>query len=374
MGGRPIHVLNVITSSQRRGAEFDGVALDGELRKRDVRSETVALMPARHGLSMNVPVLGARLMTMSTVSRLRRRASGADVVVAHGSRTLPACALALAGTSIPFVYKNIGDTVFWSRTVGRRLRVRAALRRADLVVALTPSARLSVIRHHRLSENRVVVIPNWRSGTRFQPLDDSARREARRALSVSATGPMAVVVGALSPEKRVDLAIEAAASVPGLTLVVVGEGPERAALERRARLRLPDRHHFTGSVDDPERLIAAADVLLLSSESEGVPGVLIEAGLCGLPAVAFDVGGVRSVVEDGVTGRVVPFGDTAAMAAAVTRCLDQREELGTAARGRYLADYDTDRVVDLWLETLRGVALRRNPGSSLASLRAGREA
>jgi glycosyltransferase involved in cell wall biosynthesis len=109
-------------------------------------------------------------------------------------------------------------------------------------------------------------------------------------------------------------------------------------------------------VDDPERLLPAADLLFLTSASEGVPGVVIEAGLCAVPSVAFDVGSVASVVADGLTGRIVPFGDVDAMVVAARDVLDHRATFGQRARESYLERYDTQRVVDMWLDLLISVA------------------
>jgi glycosyltransferase involved in cell wall biosynthesis len=295
-----------------------------------------------------------------TLTRLRRRARGVDVVVAHGSRTLPASLLALAGSGIPFVYKNIGDTAYWSASASQRWRVGAALRRSSNVVALTPQAREALMSHHSLPSEQVVVIPSWRSGSRFRPGTVGERAAARERFGIPLDATVCVILGALAVEKRVDLAIQAVARGSTAHLLVVGDGPERGALEELGARMLPGRVHFAGSVDDPEHVLVAGDVLLLSSVSEGVPGVIIEAGLCQLPAVAFEVGGVRSVVEDGVTGRVVPFADVDAMAGALDEVLAEAETMGARAREHFLAFHDTEQVVDLWVATLEEVAAKRD--------------
>jgi len=367
MAGRPLRVLHVLTSAHRRGAESGAVALDHALRARGVQSEAVALTPAAHGTALDIEVLGRRSLFPSTLVKLRSRGLLVDVVVAHGSRTLPASAIALTGTGVPFVYKNIGDTTFWSDTRAKRIRVRAGLRRSARIVALTPEAKQDLIGHHALTPSHVDVIPSWRSGAQFRPSPQGERDALRHSLGLPTRAPVAMVLGALAPEKRVDLTLAAALLVPGLHLLIVGDGPERRRLQELATSQLPGRAHFTGSVDAPERLLPAADILLLSSASEGVPGVVIEAGLCAIPAVAFDVGGVASVVLDGVTGRLVPFGDVTSMAAAVHEVVANRDELGRRAREEYLRSYDTQRVVDRWLEVLISVAAARVDAGDLGS-------
>ncbi|MGH8893532.1 MAG: glycosyltransferase family 4 protein [Actinomycetes bacterium] len=350
-----MRVLHVLTSPNPRGAESGAVALDRALRQRGVVGDIVCLTPPSGTTALNVEALGGHSLAPTTLMRLRARARFHDVVVAHGSRTLPASAISLVGTGVPFVYKNIGDTAYWSSTTLRRLRVGAALRRTAAVVTLHGGAKAGMHDHHGLSDSRVVVIPSWRSGERFKPVTAVRRRQARFELGLDQTRSVFLVMGALAIEKRFELAIEAVAPLPDAVLVIVGDGPERSRLERKAAAMMPGRCLFTGSVACPESVLPAADVVLLTSESEGVPGVLIEAGLSSLPVVAFDVGGVSSVVVDGATGLLVPPADVVAMTAACARVLGDARGMGRRARERCLHEYDTERVVDMWLALLRNV-------------------
>jgi glycosyltransferase involved in cell wall biosynthesis len=89
-------------------------------------------------------------------------------------------------------------------------------------------------------------------------------------------------------------------------------------------------------------------VVVLSSHTEGIPAVLIEAGLSGLPVVATDVGSVREIVVPGETGLLVPPGDDGALAAALQRALGDGHGMGTAARARCLARFDMASVAARW--------------------------
>ena len=102
----------VISSTARRGAELEGVALAEQLRAAGRPADVVALAA---GGALEVPVLGRRPLGISTLRALRRRARHRRVVIAYGSSTLPACATALAGTGVPFVYRSIGDPAAWVR-------------------------------------------------------------------------------------------------------------------------------------------------------------------------------------------------------------------------------------------------------------------
>src|SRR5256885_421281 len=128
-------VLQVVTDTDRRGAQIFASDLEAALRNQGRKVTTVALAPGHAG-GIDVPVLGPAPRRLVTLRTLRRAICHADVVIAHGSTTLPACAIASAGTGTPFVYRQISDSLFWADTRVKRLRVRAGLSRATRVVAL----------------------------------------------------------------------------------------------------------------------------------------------------------------------------------------------------------------------------------------------
>lgn len=353
-------VLHVLTSDQRRGAETFGVTLSQSLAGLGWRSDVVALTSATAD-GLQVDVLGPHVRAGTTFRRLRRRARGYDVVVAHGSSTLPACALSLVGTGPPFVYVNIGDPLFWASTPSRRLRVRILLRRAAAVAAIAEGAGAILVSRFGVERERLTVLPNARSGDDFRPATALERRCARQRLGLTAGQSVLVSLGALSPEKRVDVAIRAVAAVPGVQLLVAGEGALRPQLERLAEQVAPGQVLFLGAVARPSDVLRAADGLLLTSDSEGVPGVLIEAGLSGLAALTTDVGWVREVVQDGRTGVVVPPDDVGATADGLRRLLSRREQMGAAARASCLQRFHLPVVVGRWDSLLRDLVLARRP-------------
>jgi len=144
--------------------------------------------------------------------------------------------------------------------------------------------------------------------------------------------------------------------------VLVGEGRSRAELEAaRERLDLDETCQLVGAATQ-ERVISwwqGAAVAALTSDSEGMPVSLMEAGACGVPAVATAVGGVPELVDDGITGLLVPAGDAPALAAALERLLRDRDlaaRLGAAARRKIEQSFSitgqVDRLLSLWAEVL----------------------
>ncbi|MGH9112209.1 MAG: glycosyltransferase, partial [Acidimicrobiales bacterium] len=233
-------VLHVITSTQRRGAETFAVDLDAALRSQGVGSDVVALTPpisyrnhggrgVTHGvaaLTLDVPTLGEAALSPSTLRSLRRRAASARLVVAHGSRTLPACAAALAGRRTPVVYRSIGDPAAWSGQGLRRLRTRLLLRRMAAVAALWPGAGDAMHRLHGVPRGRIRIIPNGVPAERCPVPDAAARHSARLRLGLPPDAPVVACIGSLSTEKRVGDAVSAVAALPEVHLLVAGDGEE----------------------------------------------------------------------------------------------------------------------------------------------------
>ncbi len=162
-------------------------------------------------------------------------------------------------------------------------------------------------------------------------------------------------------------------------LILVGDGPERARLEAQARmLDLVEGVHFVGFQNDVGPWFHAFDVLLLPSRSEGTPVSAIETLASGRPVVATDVGGTRDVVEDGVSGFIVPLGDVAAGAERLERlALDRelRDRMGAAGQARTLERYRVPRLVadidQLYRSLLQAKGLKVAAGSGPATTNRG---
>ncbi|MCW2680788.1 MAG: hypothetical protein JWM62_2189 [Frankiales bacterium] len=160
-----------------------------------------------------------------------------------------------------------------------------------------------------------------------------SREEAKAALGL--TGPVVAMVGRLIAVKRPDRLLAVAALLPDVTFLVAGEGP----LLEQTRAGATPNVRFLGWRSDVEVVHAAADVALLTSDNEGMPVSLVEAALCGTPAVSTDVGSAREVVTGEVTAA-----EPAALAAAVRRVLAQ--DLGPAARVAASARFGVPAMVE----------------------------
>lgn len=237
----------------------------------------------------------------------------------------------LCGVRVVAVAKRNVDAF---ETPRQRAVQRFVHRRASHVTAVSEAVAGTVVAMG-VERERITVIPNGVDPTRFEsPAHD-------RAVLGAKPGEVLIgSVGCLAARKYYGTLLEALARLSGnhrrFHATLVGDGPDRAGLEAQARvLGLADRTTFLGERPDVERLLPAMDLFVLSSREEGIPNALLEAMAAGRPSVATAVGGTPEVLEDGVTGWLVPPADPEALAAALGRVMDDPGEAarrGAAAR------------------------------------------
>ena len=249
------------------------------------------------------------------------------------------------------------------KTVGGRLERRGE-QAAHAIIALVPRVG-ALIRADGIA-TPIHVVP---SGVLPGRLEDAAGPTHDPLEPIPR--PRVIFVGRLHPQKHVDVLVRAAARMPGVSVVLVGDGPERPGLERLAnQLRFTRRVHLLGFVPHGQvaSLLGASDVLAMPSRYEELGTALLEGMQAGLPIVASATGGIPQVIEHGRTGLLVPPGDPEALAAALMRILRDRTlaaRLGDAA-SREAAKYDWShlarRVLRVYERVLAGP---RQPRSGL---------
>ena len=234
---------------------------------------------------------------------------------------------------VPVSIKARGaDVHHWGTAPATRAQVIAAGCAADGLLAVSAAMRADMVALGLPGD----VIRVHYTGVdlhRFAPGDRTALKAA-----LGVAGPLVVSLGALIPRKGHDVVVEAIKRVPGVTLLIAGEGSERARLTALAeRIGIADRVRLMGSVPHAElpRLLAAADVMALASSSEGLANAWVESLACGTPVVVTDAGGARELVTGRNAGRVVER-NPAAFAAAIGELLadppDQADVRAAAAR------------------------------------------
>lgn len=241
--------------------------------------------------------------------------------------------------------------------VERRLATRT-----DVLVAVSAEVRDELLELGVGRPEQYRVIPVGPDLGPFLAIDGSTG-VLRRQLGLEPHIPLVGAIGRLVPIKDNATLVAAAQRLPGVHFAVIGDGELRGALEEQARaLGVADRVHFTGWASDLPAAVADLDAVVLTSRNEGTPVALIEAAAAGVPAVATDVGGVRSVVQDGVTGLLVAPGNPGAVAAAIERLVADpgaARRMGAAGRAAVPARFGQQRLLDdvraLYLELRDGV-------------------
>jgi teichuronic acid biosynthesis glycosyltransferase TuaC len=219
---------------------------------------------------------------------------------------------------VPFSVKARGSDIYhWGDVPGIGEQVRAAAAAADGLLAVSASLKAEMAARG-MPADKIKVHHTGVDLDLYRPLDRAAEK-ARFGV----TGPLIVTVGGLIERKGQTYALEALALLPDATLILVGDGPDRAALEAKAHmLGLAARVRFAGALPPPDvaRLLAAADLMLLPTRAEGIANAWVEALACGTPVVTCDAGGSRDVIDRPEAGRIAAR-DGAALAAAAAELL-----------------------------------------------------
>jgi glycosyltransferase involved in cell wall biosynthesis len=281
-----------------------------------------------------------------------------DVVVLHSAKAGLAGRLAVRGRRptvfVPHAWSF--DAVHGPVATASAAWERFAARWTGVAVCVSEDERT---RGHAVGVRvRMEVVPN---GVDVELLRPTPAVKARARMGLDER-PTVVCVGRLAEQKGQDLLLKAwrtvASAVPGAQLVLVGDGPERAALQAAA----PADVVFTGNRSDVSEFLAAADVVAFPSRWEGGPLVPLEAMAMGRPVVAFDVCGVRASL--GSTGAVLEPGNVPGFAAALVRLLKnpaQARAAGAAARQRVLEVADLRQTLTAWNSVLASLVTTTAP-------------
>jgi glycosyltransferase involved in cell wall biosynthesis len=209
-----------------------------------------------------------------------------------------------------------------TRRVDFHLRRRGFWARADRVIAISRAV-ADVLIADGVPADRIVIV---HSGIAVEETRRAGRFGVRGVLGLAPDAVVAANVGALVPHKDHATLLRTAARLddrfPSLHWVIAGAGPERAMLERlRDELRLNGRVHLLGEIADPVRIIADADLFVMSSREEGLGTSVLDAMALGIPVASTSAGGLPEML-DGGAGALAPPGDPVALARAVARLLD----------------------------------------------------
>jgi len=282
-----------------------------------------------------------------------------DVVQVNGARSVKYGAMARRfnrnGRWI-LIYRNIGIPQDWVRGWHyRSLYQKVIMPRIDGVVGVSETTLQSVRDFYNLPIP-MTHIPRAVAPKTLEPT--RTPESVRRAVETPSEAPVILYVGSLSAEKRLDRFLRVTQrvlkNIPNLRVWVIGDGPQRSDLEREVKKTgLVETVCFLGVKEDVADYMSSSDLLLLTSDTEGIPGVILEAGWLGLPAVATRVGGVPECVLDERTGLLVEPDDEVGLAQAVVQLLQQpqrRRQMGRNAQTFVKDKFTIDKIAQKYID------------------------
>lgn len=250
---------------------------------------------------------------------------------------------------------------------------RLMLRSCDRLIGCGSAVRQALIDNEGLPESRVEVIYNGVDLSAFGKPSAGARERIRAEFGFASTDFVAVLVARLHELKDHQTALravdEARRQIPGLRLLLAGDGDQRAAIEQTIQKRgLAQTVTLAGTRKDIADLLAASDVFLMSSISEGIPLTVIEAMAARRPVVSTSVGGIPELIEHGVTGLLAASGDSASLAAFLVelyRRPDHRERMANVAARYVVEKFSLNRMLNGYRDVYRDVLNRGHRPDSL---------
>ena len=363
-------ILHLVQKPQRRGAEIFAFQLAERQTRTGHSSKIVYLypggqeaLPLRNG-DQTVGISEKHFSEKfpgwnpSIIRKLRAIVSDfdPDVIQLNGARTIKyGAALRFFPTrKRVFVYRNIGDPRVWLRGFWRKFVYRKFLMAGvDGMVAVSEVTR-SVLKALYSERQNTVVIPRGVDPDVFVP--KQPRDFMRQEFQIPPSAVLLIYVGSLTSEKRVDRLLRIFSKVypenPHLQLWIVGDGSLRNVLEQQsAQLGISNSVHFLGTQSDVASFVNAADLFLLTSDTEGIPGTILEAGLLGIPAIAFQVGGISECIRNGETGVLIHPKNDEEFEKTILRLAQDKQErfqMGSAAQQFIHSRFTIDRVSDAY--------------------------
>lgn len=381
-GSVGVIVLHVIPGLGRSGGAERSLASTAPALVEGLDEYHVVLLTGRDDLVGDLRSAGVIVHDLSgarglfgRVRAIRRLIRRVDPTVVHSTLFDADVATCLAvGRSRPLICTwantpfaegaRVGlNTKPWKLTVIKWVEVALGRYAGATYQAVTPGVARSNAASLRVPAQRVFVAERGRPEP--SSCDEAIRSECREELGVSAGEPMMLAVARHEPQKDLASFLRTVATVrdrlgAGQGVIVGRTGSETEALEALlVELGLSDAVHLTGARSDVGRFMCAADMLVLTSRSEGAAGVVIEAMAHRLPIVATTVAGLEGVLENEKNSLTAPVGDLAALAAASLRVLDDPEfaaGLALSARATYEERFTTVRSADSLLDMYRQVA------------------
>lgn len=339
-------VLQLIQKPQLRGAEVFSCQLSACLNAAGHESIIVPVFPGTVVLPFDGRIIALnanpskRLLDLDGWKRLSQliKQEQPEVIQANAGDTLKyaACSKMLFGWKQPIVFRNASTISLYMKTTPARLLNGLFLKQVRYIASVSNISKTDFLGLFPSFENRIDTLPIG-----INPVSLPEKPVNKE--------PVLIHVGGFTYEKNhkglIRIFQQLMAERPDAILWLVGDGPLRAQTEQMvADLGMTDKIVFYGFRDDVMKLISQADVMLLSSIIEGLPGVILEAFYCKTPVVSFNVGGVKEVLND-ATGSLIAANDEPAFVRAIADVLQKRPERKIDAAYKLVTEHYTNEMI-----------------------------
>lgn len=285
-----------------------------------------------------------------------------DLILLNGSRTLKYGAfLKRLNPEQKLVYRIIDSVSFWNPHAYKQFYYRRLIMpQIDAAIGVSKASLIDVQQLHNFKKPARVV---HRAISIEEFAKVPSRAVLRQKFNLKEDDKVVLFLGNLTPQKRPDRYLQVIEKLkqqhPKLKSWIVGDGVLRQESEKMAKtLNISDNVTFWGYQQKVGEYIAAADILLLASDTEGLPGVVLEAGYFGVPTVSTEVGGIREALEDGVSGFITEKNveELVEKADLLLRDEDLRNRFGNVAKDKVMNDFNVKKIAEQYIEFFKKVS------------------
>lgn len=358
-------ILQLVQKPQLRGAEMFASQLSTHINEKGHKAILVFVFPGQAPLPFSGETKhlnGSPKKRMWDLKAWRTLAQiiweeKPDVVQANAGDTLKYAVLSklFFKWKQPIVFRNASTISLYIKTTPAKLLNGFFFKHASRIVSVSSTSATDFAKLFPQFKERIVTVPIG--------IEETINNTAEENVIPGALKPVLVHVGGFTYEKNHVRLIEIFEGIrkqqPGASLHLVGSGPLQAQIEELVKQKgLQQQVHFYGFRNDAMQFMKKADVLLLPSIIEGLPGVILEAFYCKTPVVAYNVGGIGEVVINGKTGYLVPKGNEEAFVENVLKALDktpENEQLVQNAWQLVMKEYLNTRIADKFLEVYKSL-------------------
>ncbi len=347
-GGAPLHVLQLMKYMAKQGHEVGLVAAPEPRLMEGAKALGVKVFPNPHFVRPIKPWKDLRALwrVFKAIRQFKP-----DLVSAHSTKAGFAARFSCAILGVPVIFTAHG----WAFTEGKSPLARYLLASAERLASKVTNEIICVSEHDKELALRFRVAPEQKltvihNGMEPNVYLNASGSKVRSELGLKESEILITMVARFVPQKDYETLLQAIRCLQkgDFKVAFVGGGEREVVVRAKARELNLDNVIFLGERRDVPQILTASDIFVLASNWEGLPRSIIEAMMAGLPVVATKVGGVPELVEDGITGFLVPPKDPEALAQALQKLIDDpelRKRMGQASREKALREFTLDRML-----------------------------